>query len=92
MLANSNLDAAKLNRCLQVSQSAASEADLYSLAEGCLLSDENMKTAKKVLGAGLHVQPQLPRLVGLCKAFHDVQVRMDCLFLFVFVAPVHFTF
>ena len=36
MLANSNLDAAKLNRCLQVTQRAASEADLLALARGCL--------------------------------------------------------
>jgi hypothetical protein len=36
MLANSNLDAAKLNRCLQVSQSAASLEDLLQLAHGCL--------------------------------------------------------
>ncbi len=38
MLANSNLDAARLNRTLQVLQGSASEMDLLTLAEGCLLT------------------------------------------------------
>ncbi len=36
MLANSNLDAANLNRTLQVLQGTASEMDLLALAEGLL--------------------------------------------------------
>lgn len=74
MLANSNMDAAKLNRCLQVSQSAASETDLLALAEGCLFATDN----RLLTSAAATPPPSRDRLRGLCRAFQDVQRARAC--------------
>jgi hypothetical protein len=64
------MDAAKLNRCLQVTQGAASETDLLALAEGCLLASRFVEAADD---AEPIVPPSRERLRGLCRAFQDIQ-------------------
>ena len=71
MLANSNMDAAKLNRCMQVSQRAATEMDLLALAEGCLLSRESLVSSSAP-------PPSRERLRGLCRAFQELQKDSAC--------------
>lgn len=81
LLANENLDAAKLNRTLQVTQDAASEADLLALAEGCLLapavagppSSRQQRIAALAAASGLGALPARPCIQGLCTAFKQVQ-------------------
>lgn len=72
LLANSNMDAAKLNRCLQVSQGAASEMDLLALTEGCLLASDARATSEYA------PPPSRSRLLGLCRAFQEVQSDPAC--------------
>ena len=100
MLANSNMDAAKvgmlsasswyhlshvvpfssstvqLNRCLQVSQGAASETDLLALAEGCLLATGSRPPTDADLVSA--PPPSRKRLRGLCHAFQELQVDPAC--------------
>jgi len=76
MLANSNMDAAKLNRCLQVAQGAASETDLLALAEGCLLATEQ-KTVDDAAAAAAPPSSR-ERLRGLCRAFQEIPDNPAC--------------
>lgn len=80
LLANDNLDAAKLNRTLQVTQEAASEADLLALAEGCLLapaaagpSSSRQRIAALAAASGIGALPSRPCIQGLCAAFKKIQ-------------------
>lgn len=71
-----SLSTEQLNRCLQVSQGAASETDLLALAEGCLLA-----TSSRPPGDADPMSappPSRKRLRGLCHAFQELQVDPAC--------------